>query len=71
MAFLHMVSHLTVVLGLGAGSVSFVHTVKAAEACFTAAFSIIFQGQVRTVYLSFDGLIVASGIENSGTHGTV
>lgn len=47
MGFLHAVSHLTVVLGLGAGAVSFLQTVKAAEACFTALLSYVFLGQVR------------------------
>lgn len=46
---LHAVSHLTVVLGLGAGAVSFVHTVKASEACFTALLSFLLLGQVRLV----------------------
>lgn len=48
---LHAVSHLTVVLGLGAGAVSFVHTVKASEACFTALLSFLLLGQVRVVPL--------------------
>lgn len=47
MGFLHAVSHLTVVLGLGAGAVSFLQTVKASEACFTALLSYLFLGQVR------------------------
>lgn len=46
MGILHAVSHLTVVLGLGAGAVSFLHTVKAAEACFTAVLSFLLLGQV-------------------------
>lgn len=45
-AFLHALSHLTVVLGLGAGAVSFLHTVKASEACFTALLSFLLLGQV-------------------------
>lgn len=48
---LHAVSHLTVVLGLGAGAVSFVHTVKASEACFTALLSFLLLGQVRLAHL--------------------
>ena len=47
MGFLHAVSHLTVVLGLGAGAVSFLQTVKASEACFTALLSYLFLGQVK------------------------
>lgn len=47
MGLLHAVSHLTVVLGLGAGAVSFLQTVKASEACFTALLSFLFLGQVR------------------------
>lgn len=47
MGFLHALSHLTVVLGLGAGAVSFLQTVKAAEVCFTALLSYLFLGQVR------------------------
>lgn len=48
MGLLHAVSHLTVVLGLGAGAVSFLQTVKASEACFTALLSHLFLGQVWT-----------------------
>lgn len=46
MAFLHAASHLTFVLGLGKGAVSFLQTVKAAEACFTSLVSFLLQGQV-------------------------
>lgn len=52
MAFLHAVSHLTVVLGLGAGAVSFLQTVKASEACFTAFLSFFFLGQVRRIRMT-------------------
>ncbi|CAN0357935.1 unnamed protein product, partial [Hapterophycus canaliculatus] len=37
-AMCHMLSHVCAVIGLGAGAVSFVHIVKAAEPLFTALF---------------------------------
>jgi solute carrier family 35 protein E1 len=52
--FCHAASHLSAVVGLGAGSVSFTHIVKAAEPFFTALFSAIFLKQYfpLPVYLS-------------------
>eukprot|EP00612_Vaucheria_litorea_P004557 CAMPEP_0171461842 /NCGR_PEP_ID=MMETSP0945-20130129/6124_1 /TAXON_ID=109269 /ORGANISM="Vaucheria litorea, Strain CCMP2940" /LENGTH=395 /DNA_ID=CAMNT_0011988261 /DNA_START=40 /DNA_END=1227 /DNA_ORIENTATION=+ len=43
--FCHAASHLSAVVGLGAGSVSFAHIVKAMEPFFTALFSAIFLKQ--------------------------
>ncbi|CAM9965560.1 unnamed protein product [Ectocarpus sp. 6 AP-2014] len=50
----HMLSHVCAVIGLGAGAVSFVHIVKAAEPLFTALFSAVFLGQIFSplVYLT-------------------
>eukprot|EP00752_Nemacystus_decipiens_P001588 g1549.t1 len=50
----HMLSHVCAVIGLGAGAVSFVHIVKAAEPLFTALFSAIFLKQIFSplVYLT-------------------
>lgn len=54
MGLLHAVSHLTVVLGLGAGAVSFLQTVKASEACFTALLSFLFLGQVSRMGFRYE-----------------
>ncbi|CAN0129178.1 unnamed protein product [Scytosiphon promiscuus] len=53
-AMCHMLSHVCAVIGLGAGAVSFVHIVKAAEPLFTALFSAIFLKQIFSplVYLT-------------------
>jgi solute carrier family 35, member E1 len=40
-----MLAHITAVLSLGAGAVSFTHIVKAAEPVFTAGFSALILGQ--------------------------
>lgn len=50
----HTVAHVTAVLALGAGAVSFTHIVKAAEPVFTAGFSAVILGQIfaAPVYLS-------------------
>ena len=42
---LHTIAHVTAVLSLGAGAVSFTHIVKAAEPVFTAGFSAVLLGQ--------------------------
>eukprot|EP00903_Cladosiphon_okamuranus_P016641 g15349.t1 len=61
MGFLHAVSHLTVVLGLGAGAVSFVQTVKASEACFTALLAYVFLGQgLRFSWLALLSALVSN-----------
>ncbi|CBN78131.1 conserved unknown protein [Ectocarpus siliculosus] len=54
LAALHTVAHVTAVLSLGAGAVSFTHIVKAAEPVFTAGFSAALLGQTfaAPVYLS-------------------
>lgn len=66
MGFLHAVSHLTVVLGLGAGAVSFLQTVKASEACFTALLSYIFLGQVRHIFCTeYDIVVDTRGLFDS------
>ncbi|CAM9828434.1 unnamed protein product [Chrysoparadoxa australica] len=54
LASLHMAAHITAVLSLGAGAVSFTHIVKAAEPVFTAGFSAVILGQILAlpVYLS-------------------
>ncbi|CAM9870859.1 unnamed protein product, partial [Ectocarpus sp. 13 AM-2016] len=62
MGFLHAVSHLTVVLGLGAGAVSFLQTVKAAEACFTALLSYLFLGQTMPLPVYLTLLPVVAGV---------
>ena len=46
---LHMLAHITAVLSLGAGAVSFTHIVKAAEPVFTAGFSALILGQASAV----------------------
>ena len=48
LGLLHMLAHITAVLSLGAGAVSFTHIVKAAEPVFTAGFSALILGQVMT-----------------------
>ncbi|CAM9149789.1 unnamed protein product [Pylaiella littoralis] len=62
MGLLHAVSHLTVVLGLGAGAVSFLHTVKASEACFTALLSFLFLGQTLPLPVYLTLLPVVAGV---------
>ncbi|CAM9715308.1 unnamed protein product [Ectocarpus sp. 4 AP-2014] len=62
MGFLHAVSHLTVVLGLGAGAVSFLQTVKASEACFTALLSYLFLGQTMPLPVYLTLLPVVAGV---------
>ncbi|CAM9139130.1 unnamed protein product [Hapterophycus canaliculatus] len=54
LAALHTIAHVTAVLSLGAGAVSFTHIVKAAEPVFTAGFSAALLGQTfaAPVYLS-------------------
>ncbi|CAM9748201.1 unnamed protein product [Ectocarpus sp. 13 AM-2016] len=54
LAALHTMAHVTAVLSLGAGAVSFTHIVKAAEPVFTAGFSAALLGQTfaAPVYLS-------------------
>lgn len=54
LAFLHTIAHVTAVLALGAGAVSFTHIVKAAEPVFTSGFSAVLLGQTFAlpVYLS-------------------
>ncbi|CAM9415888.1 unnamed protein product, partial [Scytosiphon promiscuus] len=62
MGLLHAVSHLTVVLGLGAGAVSFLQTVKASEACFTALLSYLFLGQTLPLPVYLTLLPVVFGV---------
>eukprot|EP00752_Nemacystus_decipiens_P006157 g5555.t1 len=62
MGLLHAVSHLTVVLGLGAGAVSFLQTVKASEACFTALLSYLFLGQTLPLPVYLTLLPVVAGV---------
>ncbi|CAM9711765.1 unnamed protein product [Choristocarpus tenellus] len=64
LAFLHMCTHITAVLALGAGAVSFTHIVKAAEPVFTAGFSALLLGQVFAVpvYLSLLPIIAGVGL---------
>ncbi|CAN0455929.1 unnamed protein product [Ectocarpus sp. 12 AP-2014] len=62
LGLLHAVSHLTVVLGLGAGAVSFLQTVKAAEACFTALLSYLFLGQTMPLPVYLTLLPVVAGV---------
>ncbi|CAN0216481.1 unnamed protein product, partial [Phaeothamnion confervicola] len=64
LAFLHMCAHVTAVLSLGAGAVSFTHIVKAAEPVFTAGFSALLLGQVFAlpVYLSLIPVIFGVGL---------
>ncbi|CAM9417135.1 unnamed protein product [Discosporangium mesarthrocarpum] len=59
LAFFHMCAHITAVLSLGAGAVSFTHIVKAGEPVFTAGFSALILGQVFAfpVYLSLVPII--------------
>lgn len=56
---MHTVAHVTAVLSLGAGAVSFTHIVKAAEPVFTAGFSAALLGQTfaAPVYLSLVPII--------------
>lgn len=62
LAFLHMLAHITAVLSLNAGAVSFTHIVKACEPVFTALFSALILGQVfaPAVYASL--LPVVTGV---------
>jgi drug/metabolite transporter (DMT)-like permease len=65
-AFMHAMAHITAVISLGAGAVSFTHIVKAAEPAFTALFSALFLKQffAPVVYLSLvpvmGGVAIAS-----------
>lgn len=70
-AAMHALAHVTAVISLGAGAVSFTHIVKAAEPAFTALFSAIFLKQffAAPVYLTLipvmGGVAIASRKENS------
>lgn len=65
-ALMHAIAHITAVISLGAGAVSFTHIVKAAEPAFTAMFSALFLKQffAPVVYLSLvpvmGGVAIAS-----------
>eukprot|EP00904_Undaria_pinnatifida_P006014 jgi/Undpi1/2542/HiC_scaffold_13.g05921.m1 len=63
-ALCHMLSHVCAVIGLGAGAVSFVHIVKAAEPLFTALFSAIFLKQIFSpiVYLTLVPVVAGVGL---------
>ncbi|KAG5186132.1 plastidic triose-phosphate/phosphate translocator [Tribonema minus] len=58
----HAISHLSAVIGLGAGSVSFTHIVKAAEPFFTALFSAIFLKQYFPVPVYLSLVPVVAGV---------
>lgn len=70
-ALMHALAHVTAVISLGAGAVSFTHIVKAAEPAFTALFSALFLRQffAAPVYLTLvpvmGGVAVASMKEKS------
>jgi len=70
-ALMHALAHVTAVISLGAGAVSFTHIVKAAEPAFTALFSALFLRQffAAPVYLTLvpvmGGVAVASMKERS------
>jgi drug/metabolite transporter (DMT)-like permease len=65
-ALMHALAHISAVISLGAGAVSFTHIVKAAEPAFTSLFSALFLKQFfpLPVYLALvpvmGGVAVAS-----------
>eukprot|EP00968_Pinguiococcus_pyrenoidosus_P006675 scaffold442_cov268-Pinguiococcus_pyrenoidosus.AAC.83 len=64
LASLHTGAHLTAVLSLGAGAVSFTHIVKAAEPAFSALFAAVLMGQVfaAPVYLTLIPVIAGVAV---------
>jgi drug/metabolite transporter (DMT)-like permease len=70
-ALMHAIAHITAVISLGAGAVSFTHIVKAAEPAFTSFFSAVLLKQFfpLPVYLSLipvmGGVALASLKERS------
>eukprot|EP00752_Nemacystus_decipiens_P001591 g1552.t1 len=67
-AMCHAFTHVCVVAALGAGAVSFVHIIKAAEALSTALFSAIFQKQIfpPLVYLGLVPVAVGVSLASIG-----
>ena len=62
LAALHTAAHVTAVLSLGAGAVSFTHIVKAAEPVFTAGFSAALLGQTFAAPVYFSLLPIIAGV---------
>ncbi|CAM9159324.1 unnamed protein product [Scytosiphon promiscuus] len=62
LAALHTTAHVTAVLSLGAGAVSFTHIVKAAEPVFTAGFSAALLGQTFAAPVYFSLLPIIAGV---------
>ncbi|CAM9134230.1 unnamed protein product [Phaeothamnion confervicola] len=67
-AFCHMASHASAVIGLGAGAVSFVHIVKAMEPFFTAFFSAVFLRQIFPIPVYLALIPVVGGVGIASLH---
>lgn len=63
-ALMHAMAHMTAVISLNAGAVSFTHIVKAAEPAFTSLFAALFLKQyfAAPVYLSLIPVMAGVGI---------
>jgi solute carrier family 35, member E1 len=62
LAALHTTSHISAVIGLGAGAIGFVHIVKAAEPIFTALFSALLLKQYLPLPVILSLLPVVGGV---------